>query len=93
MPGDRALLFILICAVYSVPLGWLYARTNSVLPAAVLHGTILFFHEGSNFSAYYDHHALYWIELALLALIGWLLFKRYPPIEIQRTSAAKPQTG
>lgn len=91
VPGFRALLFILVCAVYSVPLGWLYARTNSVLPAAVMHGTILFFHKGSNFSIYYEHRALYWVELALLLSTGWLLFKRYPPNEIARTSPSKPQ--
>lgn len=93
VPGVWALFLILLYAVYSVPLGWLYARTNSVLPPAVMHGTILFFHKGSNFSIYYEHPALYWIELALLALAGWLLFKRYPPVEIERPSTASLRSG
>jgi hypothetical protein len=92
-PGVRALFSILLYAVYSVPLGWLYARTRSVLPGAVMYGTIVFFHEGNNFSAYYGHPAFYWIELALLVLAGWVLFKRYPPTETGRASASTPQPG
>jgi membrane protease YdiL (CAAX protease family) len=87
IPGTGALFFILLYAVYSVPLGWLYARMNSVLPPTVMLGTILLFHEGGGIPAYVTHPAFYWIELALLALTGWVLFKRYPPTETGRASA------
>lgn len=80
-PGARAIFFIALCLIYSVPLGWLYARFNSILPSTVMLGTILLFHEGDTTGAYFTHPVLYWIELALLIVVGSLLFKFYPPAE------------
>jgi len=64
--------------VYSVPLGWLYARTRSVVAAALMHGTIGVFHVGLGNQIHLNYPEFYWAELALWIFIGWYLFKKYP---------------
>jgi membrane protease YdiL (CAAX protease family) len=64
--------------VYSVPLGWLYARTRSVLPVALMHGTIALFHVGMGYEIHINRPEFYWMELALWIFIGWYLFKKHP---------------
>ncbi len=64
--------------IYSVPLGWLYARTRSIVPAALMHGTIALFHVGWGYQIHINHPQLYWVELALWTVIGWYVFRRYP---------------
>ena len=64
--------------IYSVPLGWLYARTRSIVPVALLHGTIALFHVGWGYQIHVNHPQLYWMELALWIVIGWYVFRRYP---------------
>jgi len=78
VPGIQTLITWAILIVYSVPIGWAFARTRSVIPAALMHGTILFFHKGSNEAIYLNRPSAYWIELVLFGAIGWYLFKRYP---------------
>jgi membrane protease YdiL (CAAX protease family) len=66
-----------------VPLGWLFARTGSVIPATILHAlsNILRVEVGTGPQAW-----LVWMGIghtAVLALCGYLLFKRWPVNEPQ----------
>lgn len=73
-PVVPTLIFISVCGIFSAALGWFYARTNSILPGTAFCGTIVFFHEGSNFAAYFQHPSLYWIELVLITLFSLFVF-------------------
>ncbi|MGH9733950.1 MAG: lysostaphin resistance A-like protein [Candidatus Acidiferrales bacterium] len=64
--------------VYSVPLGWLYARTRSIIPVALMHGTIALLHLGEGYEIHINHPQLYWAELGLWVLTGWYMFRRHP---------------
>jgi len=77
-PGVSLLVRFATLIIYSVPLGWLYARTQSIVATALLHGTIVIFHVGVGQNIHLNHPEFYWIELALWILIGWLLFRKYP---------------
>jgi membrane protease YdiL (CAAX protease family) len=65
---------------YSVVLGWAFARSQSVLPAAMMHGAVLLFHKGSGETIYLNDPIVYWCELGAIISTGWYLFKRYPPV-------------
>jgi membrane protease YdiL (CAAX protease family) len=77
-PGVSILVRFATLIIYSVPLGWLYARTRSIVSTALMHGTIVIFHVGVGQNIHLNHPEFYWMELALWIFIGWLLFRRYP---------------
>ncbi len=79
VPGVTTLISLVIYVAYSVPLGWLYARTRSIWPVALAHGTLILFHVGFLHIPYFGHQFLYWFELVAWILAGWFLFKHYPP--------------
>ena len=78
IPGLSYLILLAGLIVYSVPLGWLYARTRSVLAVTLMHGTIALFHVGMGYQILLDHPEFYWMEMALWIFVGWYLFKKYP---------------
>jgi hypothetical protein len=65
---------------YSVVLGWAFARSQSVIAPAIMHGVILLFHKGSGEAVYLNDPFVYWFELAAIIFTGWYLFKTYPPV-------------
>jgi membrane protease YdiL (CAAX protease family) len=78
IPGGRWLALFVMLIIYSVPLGWMYARTRSVIPVTIMHGTTVMFHAGAGEQLHFRHPALYAFELALWIFIGWYLFKKHP---------------
>lgn len=80
-PGVSLVVRFATLVIYSVPLGWLYARTRSVIATTLMHGTIVIFHVGVGLGVHLDHPWFYWTELALWVLVGWLLFRKYPPVK------------
>ena len=78
IPGLSYLALLVGLLVYSVPLGWLYARTRSVIAVALMHGTIALFHVGMGYEIHINQPEFYWMEMALWIFIGWYLFKKYP---------------
>lgn len=79
-PGVSLIARFATLVIYSVPLGWLYARTRSVIATTLMHGTIVIFHVGVGMGVHLDYPWFYWTELALWVFVGWLLFRKYPPI-------------
>ena len=77
-PGVSLLIGFATLIIYSVPLGWLYARTRSITATALMHGTIAIFHVGVGENIHLNHPEFYWMELALWILVGCLLFRKYP---------------
>jgi membrane protease YdiL (CAAX protease family) len=78
IPGGRWLALFVMLIIYSIPLGWMYARTRSVIPVTIMHGTIVMFHAGAGEQLHFNHPELYAFEMALWIFIGWYLFKKYP---------------
>lgn len=76
--------------IYSVPLGWLYARTRSIIPVALMHGTIALFHVGWGYEIHINHPQLYWVELGLWIVVGWYMFKRYP-VQAAAVQSVEPE--
>jgi membrane protease YdiL (CAAX protease family) len=75
--SERLLAMVLL----SFPLAWLTLRSRSILPAALAHAT-------SNVAAYGllvaglvrpEEVFFYWAKLAFWALLGYLLFRFWPP--------------
>ena len=64
-PGVSLLVGFATLIIYSVPLGWLYARTRSIVATALMHGTIVVFHVGLGNEIHLNHPEFYWTELAL----------------------------
>ena len=77
-PGVSLLVRFATLIIYSVPLGWLYARTRSIVATTLMHGTIVIFHVGMGEDIHLNQPEFYWMELALWILVGWLLFRKYP---------------
>jgi membrane protease YdiL (CAAX protease family) len=78
LPGVSLVVRFATLIIYSVQLGWLYARTRSLVATTLLHGTIVIFHVGVGQNIHLNHPEFYWMELALWILIGWILFRKYP---------------
>lgn len=89
-PGVSLLVRFATLIIYSVPLGWLYARTRSVVATALMHGTIGIFHVGMGQDIHLNHPEFYWTELALWIFIGWLLFRRYPLVSTDKSPVVEP---
>ena len=87
VPGLPYLTSLATLLIYSVPLGWLYARTRSVVAVALMHGTIAVFHVGLGDKIHLNRPEFYWLELALWIFIGWYLMgeRRYVMPSVQRT--------
>lgn len=85
-PGISLLAEWAMFLIYSVPLGWLYARTRSILAVTLMHGTIVAFHAGMGDDVHLNHPHFYWMELALWIFAGWLLFRKIPMIQANRPS-------
>jgi membrane protease YdiL (CAAX protease family) len=77
-PGVSLVVRFATLIIYSVPLGWLYARTRSLIATTLMHGTIVIFHVGMGQNIHLNHPEFYWMEMALWIFAGWLLFKKYP---------------
>lgn len=77
-PGVSLLVRFAIFIIYSLPLGWLYARTRSIMATTLFHGTIVIFHIGMGQDIHLNNPEFYWMEMALWIFIGWLLFTKYP---------------
>lgn len=93
IPGLALLITLTTLIIYSVPLGWLYARTRSVLAVALTNGTIAVFHVGMGYQIHINRPEFYWTELALWIFVGWFLFKKYPIREISPTVAASTSSA
>lgn len=91
IPGASILALIVVLIAYSVPMGWLYARTRSVVLVALMHGTIALFHLGEDASLHVRFPALYWFELGFWILIGWYLFRKYPSKGTAETAVTAPE--
>ncbi|MGH9699076.1 MAG: lysostaphin resistance A-like protein [Candidatus Acidiferrales bacterium] len=78
LPGLDTLELILIYLAFSVPIGWVYARTQSILAVAVMHGTLLLFLRGNSEIVFHEHPSIYWVSFAIWILSGWYLFHKYP---------------
>jgi len=89
-PGAQPLLVLCICIIFSVMLGWLYERTHSIIPGTAFCGAIAFFHESRDVSPYFQHPSLFWIELALILLLGWLMFWLIRPARVFLPAASHP---
>lgn len=85
-PGISLLAEWAMFLICSVPLGWLYARTRSILAVTLMHGTIVAFHAGMGDDVHLNHPHFYWMELALWIFAGWLLFRKIPMIQANRPS-------
>jgi membrane protease YdiL (CAAX protease family) len=77
-PGVSLLVGFATFIIYSVPLGWFYARTRSIVATGLMHGTIVIFHVGFGNWIHLNHPEFYWTELALWVFTGWFLFRKYP---------------
>jgi membrane protease YdiL (CAAX protease family) len=86
IPGISDLAWFATFILFSVPLGWLYTRTRSVLPVALMHGTIALFHLGGGYVLHINHPQLYWAELALWIVVGWYVMgeRRYIVPRVQQ---------
>jgi membrane protease YdiL (CAAX protease family) len=71
IPGVSFLVCVAVLIIYSVPLGWLFARTRSIVPVALMHGTIALFHLGYGYDIHINHPQLHFVELALWVLVSW----------------------
>jgi membrane protease YdiL (CAAX protease family) len=89
-PGVSLLVEFATFVIYSVPLGWLYARTRSIVATALMHGTIVVFHVGLGNQIHLNHPEFYWTELALWAFIGWFLFRTNPLVRTDKPSITEP---
>lgn len=79
IPGVSTVVSLSVYMLYNIPLGWLYARTRSIWPVALMHGTMLLFRAGDGaYNIYLNFPYLYWIETAAWVFIAWFLFKKYP---------------
>jgi membrane protease YdiL (CAAX protease family) len=81
LPGFGTLALIASQIIYCVPLGWLFARTRSIVPVALAHGTIALFHLGYGYEINLNHPWLYAAELLLWVFLGWYLFTKHPIAE------------
>jgi membrane protease YdiL (CAAX protease family) len=89
-PGVSLLVRFATLIIYSVPLGWLYARTRSIVGTTLMHGTILIFHVGMGQDIHLNHPEFYWMELALWIFVGSLLFRKYPLVSTNNTPVVEP---
>ena len=89
-PGVSLLVRFATLIIYSVPLGWLYARTRSILATTLMHGTIVIFHVGMGQDIHLNHPEFYWMELALWILVGSLLFRKYPLVSTDNPPVVEP---
>ena len=88
VPGVSMVVSLLVTIAYNIPLGWLYARTQSLWPVMLMHGAMLLFRVGdSAYNFYLYHPNFYWIKSACWIFVGWYLFKKYP-VEDRWGSAA-----
>ena len=78
IPGVSLLLHFASFVTYSVAIGWVYARTRSIVAPTLMHGTIAVFHVGMGNDINLNHPGFYAMELALWVFVGWLLFKKNP---------------
>lgn len=88
-PGISLLAEWAMFIIYSVPLGWLYARTRSILAVTLTHGTIVIFHAGMGNEIHLNHPEFYWVELALWIFAGWFLFRKNPLLQEGRPAISK----
>jgi membrane protease YdiL (CAAX protease family) len=89
-PGVSLLVGFATFIIYSVPLGWLYARTRSIVATALMHGTIVVFHVGLGNEIHLNHPEFYWTELALWVFTGWFLFRKYPLVSTDTWPIVEP---
>lgn len=89
-PGVSLLVEFATFVIYSVPLGWLYARTRSIVATALMHGTIVVFHVGLGNEIHLNHPEFYWTEIALWVFIGWFLFRKNPFVSTDKPPIAEP---
>lgn len=76
VPGVAVVVGLGIYVLYNAPLAWLYARTRSIWPGSLMHGTMLFLRVShSAYFIYYKFSAFYWIETAAWLVVTWFLFK------------------
>ncbi|MFZ0639181.1 MAG: type II CAAX endopeptidase family protein [Candidatus Acidiferrales bacterium] len=92
-PGVSLLVEFTTFIIYSVPLGWLYARTRSIVATALLHGTIVVFHVGLGNEIHLNHPEFYWTEIALWVFIGWFLFRKNPLVSTDKQPIAEPSAS
>jgi hypothetical protein len=92
-PGVSLLIGFATFIVYSVPLGWLYARTRSIVATALMHGTIVVFHVGLGNQIHLNHPEFYWMELALWVFIGWFLFRTNLLVRIDKPPITEPSAS
>ena len=79
IPGASAMVSLLVYMLYNIPLAWLYARTRSIWPVALMHGTMLLFRAGDPaYTVYFDFPYLYWIETAAWIVAAWFMATRFP---------------
>ncbi len=91
LPGISTLVLLAAYFAYNIPLGWLYARTRSLLAVTLMHGTMLLLRVGDYaFDIYFSHRSLYWIETTCWIFVGWYLFKKYPVERTAGSTAATP---
>ncbi len=76
---SSSLVQLLALVLYSIPLGWTFARRQAILPVTLMHATIGIMHEGRASNFYLNHQDLAWLELLLWIVAACWLFKRYPP--------------
>jgi hypothetical protein len=86
-PGVSLLVRFAMFIIFSVPLGWLYVRTRSIVATTVMHGTIAIFHVGLGQDVHLNHPGFYWMELTLWIFTGWVLFGKYPLVSIDKSAA------
>jgi membrane protease YdiL (CAAX protease family) len=89
-PGVSLLVGFATLIIYSVPLGWLYARTRSIVATALMHGAIVVFHVGLGNEIHLNHPEFYWTELALWVFTGWFLFRKYPLVSTDTWPIVEP---
>lgn len=93
LPGIPTLYGFAAFIIYSVPLGWLYARTRSILATTLMHGTIVVFHVGLGNDVHLNHPEFYGAELALWIFFGWFLFWKKPLVNTESARATEPLTS
>jgi membrane protease YdiL (CAAX protease family) len=92
-PGVSLLVGFATFVIYSVPIGWFYTRTRSIVATALMHGTIVVFHVGLGNQIHLNHPEFYWTELALWVFIGWFLFRKNPLVKTDEPSIVEPSVS